>query len=91
MATIIIPTPLRKFTNGEGKFETSADSVKGGIRALAEAHPDLEKHLFDEGKLRAFIRVFVGDEDIEALDQEETAVQQQDIISIIPAIAGGKV
>ena len=90
MPTLIIPTPLRKFTDGQGTFSSPADTVKSLLASLAEAHPGLKPHLFeDSGALRSFIRVYVGDEDIHALQGEDTPLDGRDDVSIIPAIAGG--
>lgn len=90
MAKIIIPTPLRKFTANEASIETNGETVIASVEDLAKQYPDLNKHLFNEdGSIRQFIRIYVGDEDIEALDQEQTKVSGDTVISIIPAIAGG--
>jgi len=58
---------------------------------LTQAHPDLRKHLFTpEGKLRAFVNVYLNDEDVRYLPAKEaTAVKAGDTLSIIPSIAGG--
>ncbi|MDP9230425.1 MAG: ThiF family adenylyltransferase, partial [Bacteroidota bacterium] len=90
MATIIIPTPLRKFTNNTAKLSISAASVQEVVSELSLNFPDLKKHLLDEtGKIRSFINIFVGDEDIRSLQQEHTLVKADTVISIVPAIAGG--
>ncbi len=90
MPTLIIPTPLRKFTDGQGTFSAPADTVKSLLARLAEAYPGLKPHLFeDSGALRSFIRIYVGDEDIHALQGEETPLDERDDVSVIPAIAGG--
>lgn len=90
MATLIIPTPLRKFTANKASFESNGGTVKDVVHELVSAHEGLKTHLLDDGgNLRSFIRIYVGDEDIQALDQENTAVQPGATISIIPAIAGG--
>ena len=90
MATIIIPTPLRKFTNNTAKVNINADNVKGVVNELTLNFPDLKKHLLDEqGNIRSFVNVFVGDEDIRNLQQDQTSVKEETIISIVPAIAGG--
>ena len=90
MPTLIIPTPLRKFTDDQGTFSAPADTVKSLLASLAESHPGLKPHLFeDSGALRSFIRVYVGDEDIHALQGEDTPLDGRDDVSIIPAIAGG--
>jgi len=61
------------------------------LLALTEAHPDLRKHLFTaEGKLRAFVNLYLNDEDVRYLPEKEaTAVTAADTLSIIPSIAAG--
>ena len=90
MATVFIPTPLRKFTNNTSKVQVPAGSVKDVIKDLSVNFPELKKHLLDEGgKIRSFINIFVGDDDIRNLQQENTVVKDETVISIVPAIAGG--
>jgi molybdopterin converting factor small subunit len=90
MATIIIPTPLRKFTNNTARVNINANNVKGVVDELTFNFPDLKKHLLDEqGNIRSFVNVFVGDEDIRNLQQEQTPIKEETVISIVPAIAGG--
>ncbi len=90
MAKIIIPTPLRKFTNNESTFETSGNTVKEAIQELTTTHGGLAKHLLDvNNNIRSFIRIYVGDDDINTLEKDATAVSDNAVISIIPAIAGG--
>ena len=90
MAKIIIPTPLRKFTNNEGTIELSGETVIEAIERLGIIYPNLRGYLINEnGSLRNFLRIYVGDEDIKVLQNENTFVDDSSIISIIPAIAGG--
>jgi len=90
MHQLIIPTPLRKFTGGLGVFESDASDVRSLIGALVSAHEGLKPHILDDsGALRSFIRVYVGDEDIQELQGEDTPLATASEVSIIPAIAGG--
>ena len=90
MATVIIPTPLRKFTNNTAKIDINAETIEETVQELTLNFPDLKKHLLDEkGQIRSFINIFVGDNDIRDLQQEKTAVNSDTLISIVPAIAGG--
>ena len=90
MATIIIPTPLRKFTNQKTRLSVDGGNVKEAIEELALNFPDLKQHLIDDkGQLRTFVNIFVGDDDIRDLQRENTLVKEDSIVSIIPAIAGG--
>ncbi|MGF1563736.1 MAG: MoaD/ThiS family protein [Flavobacteriales bacterium] len=90
MARLIIPTPLRKFTNDQAQFESQAPTVQGIIDELIATHSGLKPHLLDEhGAIRSFVRIYVGDEDIQSLNNAQTAVAADTVVSIIPAIAGG--
>jgi adenylyltransferase/sulfurtransferase len=89
--TIYIPTPLRVYTGGQDAVEVDAATVDQALEALTQAHPDLRKHLFTpEGKVRAFVNLYLNDEDVRYLPAKEaTAVTAADTLSIIPSIAGG--
>ncbi|NML20900.1 MoaD/ThiS family protein [Pseudoflavitalea sp. G-6-1-2] len=90
MATVIIPTPLRKFTNNTARLEVTADTIDKTVNELTLNFPDLKKHLLDEqGQIRSFVNIFVGNDDIRNLQQGQTAVKADTVISIVPAIAGG--
>ena len=92
MATVIIPTPLRKFTNNTARLQIQAGNINAVVTELTGNFPELKKHLLDDqGRLRTFVNVFVGDDDIRNLQQEQTVVKDDTVISIIPAIAGGSV
>lgn len=90
MAKVIIPTPLRKFTDNTSTYEANGGTVHSAIDELTQQFPDLKKQLFDDqGNIRSFIKVFVGEDDIRNLNNEQTQVQEETVISIVPAIAGG--
>jgi molybdopterin converting factor small subunit len=90
MATVIIPTPLRKFTNNEATLKVRATTIHAAVKELTLNFPDLKKHLLDDqGRIRSFINIFVGSEDIRNLQQDKTSVEESSIVSIVPAIAGG--
>jgi len=91
MATVIIPTPLRRFTNNTAKLQINADTIANTVNELTLNFPDLKKHLLDDrGQIRSFVNIFVGNDDIRNLQQEHTTVKADSVISIVPAIAGGK-
>lgn len=92
MATVFIPTPLRKFTNHTSRVEVSGDTVLDVIQKLTTTYPPLQRHLINaDGKVPNFINIFVDDDDIRNLQQEHTAVKSSTIVSIVPAIAGGSI
>ncbi len=88
---IIIPTPLRQYVDGQSKIEVTAPTVRGALDALTLERPELRKHLFNaEGRVRAFVNLYLNDEDIRYLPQkEDSAVMENDTLTIIPSIAGG--
>ena len=89
--TIFIPTPLRLYAAGQDAVEVDAANVAEALESLTQTHPDLRKHLFTaEGKVRAFVNLYLNDEDVRYLPAKEgTAVKAADTLSIIPSIAGG--
>jgi len=90
MATVIIPTPLRKFTNNTARLNIQAKTVSDMIQILITQFPDLRKHLLDaNGSVPSFINIFVNDDDIRNLEREQTVVMDGATVSIVPAIAGG--
>ena len=88
---IHIPTPLRPFAGKQASVSVTAATVGSALVALTTQFPELRKHLYtEEGKLRAFVNVYLNDEDIRYLDQkDDTPVKDSDALSIIPSIAGG--
>lgn len=91
MAKILIPTPLRQFTEKQDSVELSGSTVGEVLQGLTARYADLRKNLYnDEGKLRSFVNVYLNDEDIRYLDKEATAVKDSDTLSIVPSIAGGR-
>src|SRR6195256_4054736 len=91
MATkIMIPTPLRPFTDKKDAVEAEGKTVGELLVDLTTRHAGLKAHLYnDQGKLRSFVNVYVNDEDIRYLQKEETPVNASDTVSIIPSVAGG--
>ena len=89
--TIFIPTPLRLYACGQDAVEVSAATVTEALENLTQTHPDLRKQLFTgDGKLRAFVNLYLNDEDVRYLPAKEgTTVTTNDTLSIIPSIAGG--
>lgn len=88
--TVNIPTSLRRFTDGQGAVAVDGSNVGEALAALRSRYPDLGGRLFDEdGGVRRFVNVYLGDEDIRFLEQLQTPVAGGAEISIIPAIAGG--
>jgi len=91
MATkILIPTPLRPFTDKKDAVEAEGQTVGELLADLTTRHAGLKAHLYNaEGKLRSFVNVYVNDEDIRYLQKEQTPVNAGDTVSIIPSVAGG--
>ncbi len=88
---IFIPTPLRPYAEDKDAVEVSVATIGEALDALTQAYPVLRKHLFtEEGKLRAFVNLYLNDEDVRYLPaKEQTAVSASDTLTIIPSIAGG--
>ena len=85
-----IPTPLRKLTNNEEIVEVTAETVSAALGELQSRYPGIKERLLDDnGAVRRFVNVYVNEEDIRFLQNQQTPLKSGDEISIIPAIAGG--
>jgi sulfur-carrier protein len=91
MATVRIPTPLRKLTNGLEEVSASGATIGEILKDLEQHYPGMKERLCDDkGQVRRFVNIFANDEDIRFLQNLETPVKEKDEISIVPAIAGGR-
>ena len=91
MASVRIPTPLRKLSGDRDELTISASNVSELIDELEKECPGIKERICDDdGNVRRFINLYVNNEDIRFLDGKETQLGDSDIVSIIPAIAGGK-
>ena len=87
---ILIPTPLRPYTDKKDAVEADGATIGELLANLTTTYAGLKPHLYNEqGKLRSFVNVYLNDEDIRYLEKEQTAVKAGDTISIIPSVAGG--
>ena len=90
MVTIRIPAPLRSYTAGQAEVSVPGSTVSAVLEQLTTRHPGLKQHLFaDNGELRAFVNVFLNNEDVRHLQGEATLLQENDRLMIVPSIAGG--
>ena len=89
MPQVRIPTPLRPHTGGLDTVEAEGATVGAVLRQVGEKYPALHERIFDGNDLRRFVNVYVNNEDIRYLDDLQTAVEPNDEVSIIPAVAGG--
>ncbi|MBM3458136.1 MAG: MoaD/ThiS family protein [Armatimonadetes bacterium] len=89
-ATVLIPTPLQRLTNGEGEVRAEGGTIQEILVSLEAQFPGIQERLCDaNGKLRRFANVYLNGEDIRHAQGQDTPVRPGDEISIIPAVAGG--
>jgi molybdopterin synthase sulfur carrier subunit len=90
MVSVRVPTPLRKFTNGQDEVSAQGNTVRALVDDLENHFPGIKERICDEGgKIRRFVNVYVNGDDIRFLQNLETSLKEGDSISIVPAIAGG--
>ena len=91
MATkILIPTPLRPYTDKQEAVEATGATIGELLNDLTTKYAGLKAHLYNEqGKLRSFVNIYLNDEDIRYMQKEQTPVSASDTVSIIPSVAGG--
>lgn len=90
MAKLRIPTPLRPYAQGINEIEVQSSTVSGALEELTEKYPALQTHLFDDaGELRAFVNLFLNEEDVRYMQGVETQLKEGDRLMIVPSVAGG--
>lgn len=90
MATVYVPTPLRRLTGGQSKVDAAGENIGALLHAVESQYPGIaEKVLDEDGNIKRFINVFVNDDEVGSLQGLETPVGESDKVSIVPAMAGG--
>jgi sulfur-carrier protein len=90
MAILKIPTPLRSYTNGQAEINVAGGNVAEAMQDLVQQYPTLKPHLFNsEGRLRPFVNLFLGENNVNDLQGLETPLAQDTRVLLIPSIAGG--
>jgi len=84
-----VPTPMREQAGGKAEVEVAGATVQAALDDLVRQYPDLKTKLFDNGRIRPYVNVFVNDEDIRYLDEMNTPVSDGVVVALIPAVAGG--
>ena len=87
--TVKIPTQLRAAAGGEAEIEVEGSTVGEALDAVFDEHDGLRERIAEDGDLRRFVNVYVQGEDIRFLDGLDTAVDDGDEVTILPAVAGG--
>jgi sulfur-carrier protein len=87
---VLIPTPLRRYTGGEGRVTASGATVGDLLAALDRRYPGLQAQICDEdGRIRRFVNVFVNGRNVRDAEGEETRLEPGDEVGVMPAMAGG--
>ncbi len=90
MPTVYIPTALRPYTDNQPSLKVEAKTAGEAIERLVETYPKLRAHLFaEDGRLRSFVNLYRGDEDIRHLQGLDTPLNEEDDLTIVPSVAGG--
>jgi molybdopterin converting factor small subunit len=85
-----LPTLLRQYTDGTASVTAEGATIGDVFAAIVGQYPGLGGQLIDDsGALHKFVNVYVNDEDIRYLDSLGTTVAEGDVVSILPAVAGG--
>ncbi len=88
--TVRVPTQLRSLTDGVSEVSVEGKTVGEVLTELGRSYPGFADRLFDDGgNLRRFVNVFLADEDVRFLDGVDTPVAAGQVVSIVPAVAGG--
>jgi molybdopterin converting factor small subunit len=84
-----IPTILRTYTDGARTVEASGDTLRDVIADLDAQHAGIRERIVDDAGLRRFVNVYLNDEDVRFLEGIDTVVKDGDVVTVLPAVAGG--
>ena len=89
-AHVRIPTILRTYTDGESQVTATGTTLSEVLDDLDANYAGIKGRILDDnGELRRFVNVYVGNDDVRFLDNLETPTPDGAQISVIPAVAGG--
>ncbi len=89
MIKVQVPTPMREAAGGNAEVAVTGGTVKDALADLVRQYPALGSKLFDGGKVRPYVNIFVNDEDVRYLDDLDTTLTDGAVVALIPAVAGG--
>jgi len=85
-----LPTVLRQHAGGQASVQANGDTLGEAMDDLVRQFPGLAGHVVtEEGTLHRFVNVYVNDDDVRYLGKLDTKLTEGDVISILPAVAGG--
>ena len=88
--TVRIPTPLRPLSHGRDSLQLAGATARQVLESLERECPGMRSRICDErGEMRRFVNLFLNEEDVRQLNGLDSPVVDGDILSIVPAIAGG--
>ena len=88
--SVRIPTILRTYTGGESEVSAKGGTLAEVLEDLDASYPGIKARILDEqGAIRRFVNVYVGNDDVRFLDSLDTATADGSQVSVIPAVAGG--
>jgi sulfur-carrier protein len=88
--SVRIPTILRSYTGGAAEVPAPAGTLREVLAGLDGSYPGITARILDDtGKIRRFVNVYVGDEDVRLAQGLDTPVPAGIQVSVIPAVAGG--
>ncbi len=88
--SVRVPTILRTYTQGESEVSADGSTLSEVLESLEASFPGIRARVVDEqGKLRRFVNVYVGNEDVRFVEGLDTKTPDGTQVSVIPAVAGG--
>jgi molybdopterin synthase sulfur carrier subunit len=88
--SVRIPTILRTYTNGESEVSADGGTLSEVLDSLESSYPGIKGRILDDqGSIRRFVNVYVGNDDVRFLEALDTSTPEGAQVSVIPAVAGG--
>lgn len=87
--SVEVPTILRTYTGDQKRVAADGSTLREVIVDLELSFPGIKERLVEDDSLRKFINVYINDEDVRFTGAMESSVDDGDVVTILPAVAGG--
>jgi MoaD family protein len=85
-----VTATLQKMVGGQRVVEGEGSTVGEVIDDLERKHPGIKDMVMVDGQIHRFVNIYLNDEDVRFLSQLDTPLKEGDVLSILPALAGGR-
>jgi molybdopterin synthase sulfur carrier subunit len=90
VVTVNVTSVIQRVVGGQREFKAEGATVGELLDDIEGRYPGFANQIMDKsGELHRFVNIYLNDEDVRYLKGKETPLKDGDVVSILPALAGG--